>query len=454
MPVAKKHNGIRDFVNGFEGDKITWMIVLMLMMISILAISSSTPMLALMTNSTRSAIIREQLFVVSFGLIIIIGLYNIRKIGIFRILSQFGYVVSLLLLLFLIFHIKLPFIEAHKINRAWRVISVFGKQIHVFEVVKILMIMYLAWAVDAYKRDDFKIANMLANTERYAFMGKDFWKKAVYIYFPIVSVCILMIGGSMSSALFIGMTMAVTILVGGISIKELVPFVLVVGVLLACCIGIHYISKGKCFTHIGTAIGRLGNNPERELKEAVGTKNFQKVLDGYRQPISAKIAVSEGGLIGKGPGKSTQRYIVPIMFEDYMFAFIIEEYGILGALAVLILYGSLLARGSIIVKNCGGVFAKTAIAGLVILISGQALLHMMINVDLGPLTGQTLPMISHGSSSFIMFSIAFGIILSISRMAKEKIERETMDARPIVETEDDIRDRMNDLRTLEDIDKS
>lgn len=454
MPVAKKHNGIRDFVNGFEGDKITWMIVLLLMMISILAISSSTPLLALMTNSTRTAIIREQLFVVSFGLLIIIGLYNIRKIGIFRILSQFGYAISLLLLCCLMFHIKLPFFEAHKINNAWRVISVFGKQIHVFEVVKILMIMYLAWAVDAYKRDDFKIANMLANTERYAFMGKDFWKKAVYIYFPIVSVCILMIGGSMSSALFIGMAMAVTILVGGIKIKELVPFVLVVGVLLACCIGIHYISGGKYFTHIGTAIGRLGNNPERELKEAVGTENFRKVLDGCRQPISAKIAVSEGGLIGKGPGKSTQRYIVPIMFEDYMFAFIIEEYGILGALAVLILYGSLLARGSIIVKNCGGVFAKTAIAGLVILISGQALLHMMINVDLGPLTGQTLPMISHGSSSFIMFSIAFGIILSISRMAKEKIERETMDARPIVETEDDIRDRMNDLRTLEDIDKS
>ena len=153
-----------------------------------------------------------------------------------------------------------------------------------------------------------------------------------------------------------------------------------------------------------------------------------------KQPVSAKIAIHEGGLFGKGPGRSTQRYVVPIMFEDYMFSFIVEEYGLMGGILVIILYISLLARGSIIVRNCDNHFAKTAIAGLVVLITGQAMMHIMINCDLGPLTGQTLPMVSLGKSSFLMFSLAFGIILSISRIAKRKIAREAAKG-PLVDSE-------------------
>ena len=90
---------------------------------------------------------------------------------------------------------------------------------------------------------------------------------------------------------------------------------------------------------------------------------------------------------------------------------------------IIILFGSLLARGAILVRNCTNTFAQTAIGGLVVMISGQALMHMMINADLGPLTGQTLPMISHGNSSFLAFSIAFGIILATSRMVKKQMEQ-------------------------------
>ena len=136
------------------------------------------------------------------------------------------------------------------------------------------------------------------------------------------------------------------------------------------------------------------------------------------------------------------------MFEDYMFSFIVEEYGILGGIFVIILYISLLARGSIIVRNCDNHFAKTAVAGLVVLITGQAMMHIMINCDMGPLTGQTLPLISHGNSSYIMFSIAFGIILSISKMARRKIAREAAKAAPLVEH--DGKDEME--RTLDDLD--
>ena len=142
---------------------------------------------------------------------------------------------------------------------------------------------------------------------------------------------------------------------------------------------------------------------------------------------------------------------MPIMFEDYMFSFIVEEYGLLGGMLVIILYISLLARGSIIVRNCDNHFAKTAVAGLVILITGQAMMHIMINCDLGPLTGQTLPLVSHGNSSFLMFSVAFGIILSISKMARRKIAREAEKAAPLVEHESDneVSSRLNELEVLE-----
>ena len=142
---------------------------------------------------------------------------------------------------------------------------------------------------------------------------------------------------------------------------------------------------------------------------------------------------------------------MPIMFEDYMFSFIVEEYGLFGALLVIILYGSLLARGTILVRNSSNTFTKTAIAGLVVMISGQALMHMFINVDLGPLTGQTLPMISHGKASFIAFSMAFGIILAVSRMVKKKMDKEVEDATPLLSSGDHVQDSLNDLDQLESL---
>ena len=147
-----------------------------------------------------------------------------------------------------------------------------------------------------------------------------------------------------------------------------------------------------------------------------------EAIDKIRQPESAKIAVKEGGIFGKGPGNSTQKYSVYAIFSDYIYSFIIEEYGLFGGILVLVLYVSLLARGSLIVRLCDSTFAKIAVAGLVLLITGQAFMHMFINVNIGPLTGQTLPMVSHGSSSFLSFSVAFGVLLSISKLAKKNMD--------------------------------
>lgn len=452
-------NSFWNFVDALEGDKVVWMITLMLILISIVAIFSSTSQLALTQKTTRMAIVKEQLLLSVGALVLIIICYNIKQIGFYRFFSQLGYLVSITMLLILVVHKDIGPVKPVLLNSAWRVLQVGGIQIHVFEVVKVAMVMYLAWATSAYRSDSFTIANKLA--EKHPFWGKDLVKKILYIYLPIFSVCLCIMKGSLSSTLFIGGIMFITILIGGISVRELIlPGVVAVGLVFAC-IGINKLSpkegSEKPFPHLETAMNRLQTHQTEAdfetLKTAsTGSDEFRRAMDRLRQPVSAKIAIHQGGVFGKGPGKSTQRYVVPIMFEDYMFSFIVEEYGLLGGILVIILYISLLARGALIARSCDNHFAKVAIAGLVILITGQAMMHIVVNVDVGVMTGQTLPMISHGNSSFIMFSLAFGIILSISRMARRKIAREAA-AAARAEAEaprtDDVQAGMEELDAME-----
>ena len=429
-----------------QGDRVIWMIALTLVMLSILTISSSTSLLALAGKTTREAIIRKHLLVSGVGVGLIVFIYNIRNLKVLETGAKIGVWLSLFLLIYLNLHIKLPFFRAEYINSAWRTIKVFGSfQLHVYEVVKVAMVMYMAWAVHAYKEEEKGRKAFWLCHKLKGWFETDFGKKVLYIYAPMGGVFILIVGGSMSSALFITGILFVTMLIGGFKGKELALIVLAGIVAIAGVIGIHYASGGRAFSHVGTALNRIGLSPEEELVDALGTPDFDTVLGRTQQPLGAKLAISEGGFFGKGPGRSTQKHVVPVIFADYMFAFIIEEYGVLGALLVIILYAALLARGSIVARNCDDDFAKTALAGLVILISGQALMHMMVNVGIGPLTGQALPMISDGKTSFLCFSIAFGIILSISRGARRKVEQETRETAPILAAEDEVRESLNDL---------
>ena len=133
-----------------------------------------------------------------------------------------------------------------------------------------------------------------------------------------------------------------------------------------------------------------------------------------------------------------------------MFSFIVEEYGLFGGIIILMLFVSLLARGSFIAKLCQNDFAKYAVGGLSLLISGQAFLHIFVNVDIGPMTGQTLPMISDGSFAFLMFCIAFGIILSISKMARNQIrEQEKALAELYDSKKDDVQAAMDVLEQID-----
>ena len=443
MARKTKKSTFWTFADHFEGDKVVWIIVLLLFLASIVCMFSSSSRL-LKDEMSRIDVVTEQFKTVLGGLVLVILLYNIKRISIFRVASSFGLLLSFVLLLLLDLRISTPIVKSIETNGAYRVLQLNGMQIHVFEIVKVAMVMYLAWAIDAIKRNCHLMPGRSLSEK---------WKKILYLYIPFLVIFVMIIPGSNSSALFIGGIMYIVILLGGGNLKDMLILGACGITAIMICFGIYKISDGKMMSRIGTGIARVFESEDWEkkfLESPKNSKDYNLALDERRQPYSARIAIKEGGLIGKGPGESTQKYKVPDYSEDYIYSFIIEEYGLAGGIFVLVLYLSLLARGSIIVRNCGNdEFAKISVAGLCLLITGQAFLHMFVNADIGPMTGQTLPLISHGTSAFLCFCIAFGIILSFSRIASRNIERETRNADPLMETHDSVRDGLAELDAFE-----
>ncbi len=439
--AAGKEGGGWRFFDRVKGDKVVWIVVLLLIMISLTAISGSTSLLALQNGTTRVSLFTRHLLVCAGGLALIFFCYFVPSMKWFEKLSKYGFLVSFLLLVPLLLreHFNIAnIIKAEYLNGAWRVIRVWKFQINVFEVVKVAMVMYLAWACKTYRNDGFTLSKKIAairtgkehDKTPFSFMNTRLGQLVFYIVIPIATTAMMILPGGNSSAIFIGLVMGATMVIGRVEFKYIL-LTLVVGVtLLGSAYGLYKLSDGHLFTRIGTGLERSKDDPTPDdlfrIKDEKGENSteYKKALQKMQQPYSAKIAIHEGGLFGKGIGGSTQKYVVPQIYGDFMFSFILEETGLLGGIAIIILYLSLLARGTIIVSNSDDDFAKTAAGGLVLLIAGQAFMHILINLDMGPLTGQTLPMISHGSGSFLCFSLAFGIILAMSKTAKNKTAAE------------------------------
>lgn len=410
-----------------EGDKVIMIIVLLLLMVSFLAIFSSTPMLP--AQESRLKTMTEHGIVALLGIGLMFVLYHI-KVRWLKPFAKMGFGVSVILLGMLLLKVDIPgVIQTQTINGAVRNFKIAGLQIHVFEIVKVAMVMYLAWAMNAVRKDaagkgkGLKLAETISGWhKKLEFFNKPLGKRTLYIYAPTMIVSLMIFAGSGSSAIFICAILVAAMLLGDIPIKELALAGLVLAVGFFSLVAIHKISDGHSMKRVGTMISRM--NADYDINRLEGLKGdaYNNMRDTLSQPVSAKIAVHQGGLLGKGVGNSTQKYRVQNIYGDYMFSFIVEEYGLIGGLGILILYISLLARSSIIARMCNDDFAKFALGGLSLLITGQAFMHILVNVDIGPMTGQTLPLISHGASAFLVFCIAFGIILSISRIAKKKMQ--------------------------------
>lgn len=427
-----------DLIDRFAGDKVILLIALFLMLISVVSVFSSTPLLARELGTGRMDIMLDQLKAVAIGFIFIFLLYFFGRVEVYRRASMLGFALTFGILIVLVLNLNLGIVKAGSINGARRILVVAGKQVHVYEFVKVFMIMYLGWALDTFKRHGFTFLPMMASKfEKLQFLEKDIWQKIFYIYMPIFLTTFMVMMGSNSSAIFIGAIMMLMVLVGGIAWKDIGVMVLA----LVAGAGIMFLSYKAGFlkdSRLGTAISRIMQDDDAVMDKLLtsprGSKDFNDARDELKQPVSALLAIKEGGLVGKGIGNSTQKYATPVIFGDYMFSFIIEETGIIGAVLIILLYFSLLARGTLVAKECDRYYDKMIVTGLIILVTGQAFMHMAVNVHLPfvPQTGQTLPLVSHGTNSLLVFSIVFGILLSISKDAKENIERREAETEPII----------------------
>ena len=287
MAARTKKFSLWTFADRFEGDKVVWIILLMLCMISIVCMFSSTSRLVT-DKTTRLDMVSEQIFFVAFGLAIIIGLYNIKNINVFRKLSMLGFPLSFVLLLLLDTHVDLKgVVKALNINEAYRILQVGGMQIHVFEVVKVAMVLYLAWALDAFKKGELK--------------GRmsDRWKKILYIYAPFLITFVMVIPGSNSSALLIGGIMFVVILLGGGNFKDMSTLFFGAVLAVAICFGIFKISDGTFSnSEIGIynlLIGMLDDAEPTILASQAQTRKLltKSEIERYEKAYAAYLSIFE-----------------------------------------------------------------------------------------------------------------------------------------------------------------
>ncbi|MBR4352965.1 MAG: FtsW/RodA/SpoVE family cell cycle protein [Bacteroidales bacterium] len=401
-----------------KGDRVIWIIVVLFAMFSIAAVFSSSSFLASSRGISKVAIFAEQTKSVLMGFLALFICYLI-PLRFYRTFSFVLYGASVLMLLMLF----VPGLRA-EINGAVRGIKIGGHTFQVFEFAKIGVILYLARALERWGDD-------LA----------DFKQFALKILLPVGAVCLLIMQNSFSSALLIALITFLILFFMNVSFKNLMITVgIVAAAVLLMFLTYHAFyagrperletSVGKLFNRFGTVEGRLTAHfdKEEENLEGLSQREIQQLKDKDRQSENAKVAISEGGIFGKGPGKSTQRYSLSMAFSDFIYAFIVEEYGLIGGLIVILLYLIFLFRCIRLCQRCKATYSSVLIVGLSFLIATQAFLHILVNVRLLPITGHTLPLISHGGTAYLVLSGAFGMILSVNRQldkqdAQERAQR-------------------------------
>lgn len=381
-------NKKESMLSRLNGDKVIWTIVFLLSLISIALIYSASSSLAYMRDTTNFAFLIKQVQFVLMGLAALYICYKI-PLGWYRGLANIILFASIVLL-------ALTPIIGSEVNGAHRWIKIGGFTFQPTEMAKIAIVLYLARALEVCRMETFK-------------------EFVIKIILPVGITCVLILIGSVSSALFVGLISLIMLIIAGVKWNYIFKAGgMAAGAVLLIVI-LHFAGV-TIFSRLDTALSRLTKFfSKTEIVEEMTPEERQKEADKTYQADMAKVAISSVGIFGKGPGKSTQRYFLPHPYSDYIYTIIIEEYGLLGGMFVLMLYLWFLFRCIILVKNCTKVFTALTVAGLGMLITVQASLHILVNVGYLPVTGHTLPLLSLGGTSLIILSCAFGIILSVSR---------------------------------------
>ena len=362
-----------------KGDKAIWSVVIILSIVSTVVVYSSTGALAYKRqNGNTEFYLFKHVFTLVFGLGLMVLTHNIKYIYYNR-LSQIAMFAAIPLLIFTL-------AKGSNLNEAsrWIQIPVINLTFQTSDFAKLALISYVArmLAVKQEKLHDFK-------------------EGFLPIILPVITICVLILPANFSTAAVLFTTCFTLMFIGRVHYKHMLALIGIgiAGILIILAVGKF---APKVFPRFGTWMKRIENFQSSDSK-------------GNFQVEQAKIAIATGAPFGKGPGKSTQRNFLPHPYSDFIYAIIIEEYGTLMGLGILLLYIIILFRGLRILKRCDKTFGSLLAFGLSFSLVFQGLINMAVATNLFPVTGQPLPLLSMGGTSIWFTSISIGIILSVSR---------------------------------------
>ncbi len=374
---------MQSIMKHLKGDRTIWVVVFFLYIVSILAVYSSTGTLAyrFRAGNTEYYLLRHMIIILlGFGLLYIS--HNIRY-KYYSTLSQIAIYIAIPLLVFTLFRGT----SIHEASR-WITLPIINLSFQSSDFAKLALIMYLA--------------RLLTRRQDYI---SDLHTSFLPMVFPIIIVCALIMPANFSTAAVLFISSIVLMFIGRVHIKHISALL---GVSIAgAALMIIILSSMPDAGRVQTWQSRINSFTNKEQANTY-------------QADQAKIAIATGGVIGKLPGNSTQRNFLPQAYSDFIYAIIIEEYGLVGGFTVLLLYLILLYRGIRIAHKSPGTFGALLAAGLSFSLVFQAMINMAVAVNLFPITGQPLPLVSMGGTSLWFTSLSIGIILSVSRSIEEE----------------------------------
>ncbi len=367
----------------FEGNKRLWWIVAALMIISLLAVYSTIGNLAWISKEGNTTF-----FLIKHGGILLSGsgiIYLVhKKLDIIRFsrLAQIILIISIILLL-------LTFCFGLNVNSAKRVLPLFfGLTFQPSDIAKVGLVMYLA--------------RILASGKEYVH-NFNLSKGGFHILLPIIVVCALILPFNLSTAAMVYVIAIVMLYIGKANARYIGSLIGIAGLGL-----VLILAFGKLSPHTFSRLTTWENRIENYI-------SGEDSGDGNYQALQSKIAIANGWPLGTGFGNSTQRHFLPQSYNDFIFSTIVEQTGILGAIAMILLYMGFYSQCYRIARNTESTFGKHLVLGIGFMIIFQALLNMMVATGLLPVTGQPLPLVSMGGTSIWITCFAVGVVLQVSR---------------------------------------
>ncbi len=396
---------MKKFQNIFKGDRVVWVVYFFLCIISLIEVYSAASTLTYASSSFWQPLIKQAIFL-AVGTLIVIGIHNI-PCRYFKLVPILLLVPTYALLLFTTLY-------GAMVNGASRAIPIFDFQFQPLELGKGVTIVTTALILGALQRED--------GADRRAF-------KWVLVTAGIM--CALIFPENLSTSVLLFGVVFIMMFIGRVSMKQmgtLLGALMLVAALAVTVVKVLPDDKNSAvydlpgLHRLSTWVNRLETHSE--MSKEVAPKDFD--IDKDAQIAHAHIAIATSNVVGKMPGNSVERDFLSQAFSDFIFAIIVEEMGLWGAIFVVFLYIVLLFRAGRIASRCEHNFPAFLIMGLALLLVSQAVMNMLVAVGIMPVTGQPLPLISRGGTSTLMSCVYIGIILSVSRYARKRDEKKAL----------------------------